>query len=350
MKSTVLLVMFALMFASCQQVENPRQEKQMADTTDATNNFYDNASTYSLDHKGDIRVEGEVSDAGEVSFEGMPLRSVVVKETRLHQGEDDFVGAYCYQGYSLSDLLDHVAVDKANKEEFAPIIDLFVMVTNEKGDTAVLSWGEIYYPNNRHQILIATRVTPVLPSKTNEQWPIPENSRLVVANDLITERNIKQPTRISVHSLKAELKVNRDMEKMYAPAVDIYHSGQKIATFREPGAGLTTCSYANTFYGRGRGIHGITRFKGYLLKELLPAKDSMNRDYIRKGLYTIAAPDGYRAAFTYSEIMNRNDQSEALLIDRGSGTDDRRWRLFMSADFFSDRAIKSVSQVHLNLQ
>lgn len=350
MRSTVFLAMLVLIFTSCQRTENTQYKRQTADTTDATHDFYDNAPAHSLEHKGHIQVEGEVAEVQKVALEGLPLRSVIVKETRLHQGQDDFVGAYRYKGYSLYDLLNHVDLDKSNKEEFSPIIDLYVTLSNEKGDTTVLSWGEIYYPNHRHQILIATRVTPIVPSKTGEQWPLPEKAKLVVAKDLITERNIEEPTQITVHSLQADFPVNRDIEKMYAPAVDIYHSGEKITTLREPRENRQVLNYPHTFYGRGRGIHGVTRFEGYLLKDLLPAKDSMNRHYIRKGLYTIAAPDGYRAAFTYSEIMNRNDQSEALLIDRGEGTENGRWRLFMAADFFSDRAIKSVSQIHLNLE
>jgi len=348
MKFTAIILIMAFFYLSCQQPEDTAGQSKKADATDATNDFYDNAPGHSLDHRGNIRVEGEVSGTRQISFEGLPMRSAVVKETRLHKGEDDFVGAYRYQGYSLYDLLNHVTVDKANKEDFRPIIDLYVTVSNAKGDTAVISWGEIYYPNNRHQILIATRVTPIVPSKTNQQWPIPKKARLVVASDLITERNIEDPSRIAVHSLEADFPVKRDMERMYAPAVDIYHSGEKITTLRDPGADQPTASYPNTFYGRGRGIHGVSRFEGYLLKELLPGKDSLDREYIREGLYTIAAPDGYRAAFTYSEIMNRNDQSEALLVDRGEDREDGRWRLFMSADFFSDRAIKSVSQIHLN--
>ena len=354
MRNILLSILAFVLVAGCQsntssgRMDGHAGTAGAADTTDATNDFYDNAPARSLEHNGQVQVQGEVEHPRKITFEGLPLRSVIVKETVLDGGETEFVGAYRYEGYSLYDLLNHVDVDKANKEDFAPIIDLYVTVSNAEGEKVVLSWGEIYYPVNRHQVLIATRVTPILPSKTREHWPLPEDSRLVVGTDLVTGRNMARPTRISVHSLDADFPVKGDLDSLYAPSVKVFHHGDSITTLHEPAGDHDLYSYPNTFYGRGRGIHGISRFDGYRLKDLLPGRDSLSTEYIRWGMYTIAAPDGYRAAFSYSEIMNRNDQSEALLMDRGAGRADGRWRLFMAADFFSDRAIKAVSQIHLD--
>ena len=350
MKTAVLFLFIAAILQGCNPSTNTAEQVSSADTTDATNDFYDNATTHLLTNNGKIKVDGEVSEPDEVSFQDLKRRSVIVKETVLENGKEEFVGAYRYEGYSLYDLLNEVNIEKANKEGFAPIIDLYVTITGSNGEEAVLSWGEIFYPVNRHQILVATRVTPILPSKTNEKWPLPEVSKLVVGTDLVTERNIPQPVNIRVHSLDAGYEVKRDLERLYSPEVKVYHGAEQKTTIGDPPDGQEKYSYPNTFYGRGRGIHGISEFRGYRLKDLLPGKKQQRDDYIRRGIYTIAAPDGYRAAFTYSEIMNRNDQSEALMMDYGKGTEDGRWRLFMPADFFSDRAIKAVRQIRLDLK
>jgi hypothetical protein len=61
----------------------------------------------------------------------------------------------------------------------------------------------------------------------------------------------------------------------------------------------------------------------------------------------ITGQDGYRCALSYSEIFNRNDQQEFLLIKTAENEDGGLFRMFAAGDFFSDRAIKSVSGIHL---
>jgi len=62
----------------------------------------------------------------------------------------------------------------------------------------------------------------------------------------------------------------------------------------------------------------------------------------------IAGKDGYRCAVSYSELFNRNDQQEFLLVRSKAGESDGLFRIFPGCDFFSDRAIKSVSEIHLD--
>ncbi|MBN2862324.1 MAG: hypothetical protein JXN62_04120 [Bacteroidales bacterium] len=65
---------------------------------------------------------------------------------------------------------------------------------------------------------------------------------------------------------------------------------------------------------------------------------------IKNKLFT----DGYRCALSYSELFNRNDQQEFLLIKYKEGEEGGLFRLFAAGDFFSDRAIKSVTEIHLD--
>ena len=83
----------------------------------------------------------------------------------MNDGKVGFTGAYRYDGYSVYDILDRVVLKKKNEAEFPPIIDLYVEITNDRGETAVFSWGEIYYPVNMHRLLIAT-------STYFTKWPI----------------------------------------------------------------------------------------------------------------------------------------------------------------------------------
>lgn len=76
------------------------------DSSDKTNVFYDNAKTYPLQLQP-VTVDGEVANPGPVDFSELPLRSVIVKETRLVAGTDSFVGAFRYDGYSLYDILNN---------------------------------------------------------------------------------------------------------------------------------------------------------------------------------------------------------------------------------------------------
>lgn len=350
MRLFFIIAITGLMLNSCIQNKDDKNiqatHKSEVDTSDATNDFYDNAPTYQLKHQKKIIVDGEVKESTKQKFQHFQKRSVIVKETLLNSKKDSFVGAYKYKGYSLYDILNEINIDKKNKEEFSPIIDLYVEISNSNGEKAVLSWGEVFYPKNRHKNIIATHVTPIIPSKTKEKWPIPEQSKLIVATDLLTERNITNPTRITVRSLTGNY-TDKDKDILYAPVVKVKNGANKtVSRLSDIPDKFNKSSCPTVFYGRGKGIHGVTKFEGYLLKNILNKDFPQTKERLREGLFSISATDGYRAAFSYSEIFNRNDQSEVFLIDLGENEPAGKFRVFTSADFFSDRAIKAVSDIN----
>jgi hypothetical protein len=67
---------------------------------------------------------------------------------------------------------------------------------------------------------------------------------------------------------------------------------------------------------------------------------------MKTGYFVLFSVDGYRIALSYSKLCNRNDQAEFLLIDQGQGKSGGRYSVFPAADFFSDRAIKAVQEIH----
>jgi hypothetical protein len=323
--------------------------KQLIDTSDMTNNFYDNVETYSLPVK-DLYIDGEIANPGKVDFTGLPMHSVIVKEALLDTaGGDRFVGAYRYDGYSLFDILDKRILKKANSSEFKPIIDLYVEIENEKGEKVVFSWGEIYYPNNLHKILIASSVSRIVPSKTKELWPLPDASRIIAASDLVTERNIASPVKITVRSYPHSFVTKKGMSPMYSQLIDLYNSFRRIGQINALPLNISNETYNTIFYGRGKGIHSTTPFNGILLKDLLVNYFPVNRQSLKSGLLCIAGKDGYRSAVSYSELFNRNDQQEFMLIKTAVHDDGGLYRIFAASDFFSDRAIKSVSDIYFNI-
>ena len=317
--------------------------------SEETNDFYDNAETYSLFGPEEILIEGEIANAGIVDMTKFEKRSVIVKETVLDGDKNKFVGAYRFDGYSIYDLLNDRILKKKNEEHFKPIIDLFVIIENEKGESCVLSWGEIYYPIHRHEIIIATNVARIVPSKTNELWPLPTETRLIVASDLITERNISMPIKITVVSAENIFEVRKGLKPMYSPDISIFKNNKEIISLKKLPKNIQNEDYEAIFYGRGRGIHSTTPFKGGRLKDILKPEFEFNIENIKHGIFVIAAEDGYRGVFTYSELMNRNDQSEILLIEDIENKDGGAFRLFPSCDFFSDRAIKSAKEIHYSV-
>ena len=348
----ILLVLFILPgFLKSQNIKPEMTEQNIipaADPVDRNNNFYDNTDTYQL-QGGIIEISGEIENPGIVDFSKLPRHSVIVKETLLKDdGTDAFTGAYRYDGYSLFDILNERIIKKKNTTEFKPIIDLYVEIENSDGDKVVLSWGEIYYTNFLHNSIIATGVSRIVPSKTKELWPLPVTRKLVIATDLVTERNISNPIKITVGSYPRSVPVNRDLDPLYSAEFKITAGEKELDVIRDnPKLQLETVH--TIFYGRGRGIHSTQPFTGFYLKELLGKYFQMDRKNLRNGILAIVGKDGYRSVYSYSEIMNRNDQAEILLVPCKDEKDGGQFRIFPSCDFFSDRAVKAVSEIRFEL-
>ena len=340
--TNIILMSAVLLLAA-----GPGLNAAAVDTTDATNNFYDNTETVTLPLQK-LEITGEVANPGPVDFTKLAKHSVIVKEAVLAEGgKNKFIGAYRYDGYSLFDILNDSVVDKRNKLDFPPIIDLYVEVENFSGEKAVFSWGELYYPNDLHKIIIAASVSRIVPSKTRELWPLPMRSKLVAASDLLSERNIEEPVKITVKSYPKSFPVEKGMSPMYTPSFSVFYRADKKAELTDLPVGLSTQTCETIFYGRGKGIHSTTPFTGVRLKDVLEQYYPPSRENLRSGMLCVAAKDGYRAAVSYSELFNRSDQREFLLVKTAPDEDGGLFSMFPAPDFFSDRAIKSVTEIHL---
>ena len=330
-----------------QTVTDMKVASEPGDPKDRNNNFYDNTEMYALPGSPLI-IAGEVERPGPADLSGLPLRSIITKEALLKDGGGNrFVGAYRYDGYSLFDILENRILNKKNKEAYRPIIDLYVIIENNKGDKVVLSWGEIYYPNHLHEILIATRVGRIVPSKTNDLWPLPQESKLIIGNDLLSERNISNPVKITVKSYAREIPVNRDLKPLYSPGFKITSDSKVLGEITTLPEGTRKETFNAIFYGRGRGIHSTTPFNGALLVDIIKPYVSISSKDLKTGLVVVIGLDGYRCVYSLSEIVNRSDQEEVLLVDAKADDGSGQYRLYPACDFFSDRAIKAISEISL---
>ncbi len=314
-----------------------------------TNNVFDNAPTLPLKHPETILISGEIEKEMEVKLAGLPRRSVAVKEVSAEDGRIVFRGAYRYDGYSLADILNRVVIKKRNAEEFPRIIDLYLEVENETGEKVCFSWGEIFYPNNMHRILIAASVSRFVPQLTKELWPLPAESKIVAGTDLLTVRGLRRPTRITVKSfdIRKTGPAGKADGSTAAAHLNLLIDGKSVAEFVRLPADLTVVTYPSTLYGQGKGFLGNPDLTGVPLAMLLGRHIPVSEKSLAAGLVAFIAADGYRAVFSLSELVNRNDHQEALLMSDVGGTPG--FSMYASGDFYFDRAVNRIVKIEARL-
>ena len=133
---------------------------------------------------------------------------------------------------------------------------------------------------------------------------------------------------------------------MYSSDFKPFKDGNKAVAALAPSE-PENITYNTVFYGRGKGIHSTPPFKGMILKDILASFYQPDRKDLQTGMFCFVGKDGYRCAVSCSELFNRNDQQEFLLVRTEPEEDGGLFRVFPASDFFSDRAIKSLSEIHL---
>jgi hypothetical protein len=192
-------------------------------------------------------------------------------------------------------------------------------------------------------------VARIVPSKTKDLWPLPAESKIIAGNDLITDRNISNPVRIEIKSYPRTFNVTKGLSPKFEKDFNLFSGDNKIATIATEGE-KENITYNTVFYGRGKGIHSTSPFSGTLLKNALAKYYSFDSKNLKTGLVCLAGMDGYRCVLSYSELFNRNDQQEFLLIRTKPGEDGGLFRVFAACDFFSDRAVKSLAGIYFRNQ
>jgi len=315
------------------------------------NDPFDNERAVKLDGKMPY-VSGELLNPGQAYVHELAERSVVVKEySPRRKGRDpEFRGAFQYTGYSLSDIIKDYIISKNNKSEFGLNTDIYVIVENDKGESAVFSWGELFYTNHNHDIIIATHVQPVFPTASDDQWPLPENTRLVASNDMLTVRNIDRPSKIIIRSFPRSFPGNKGLRPLYSPDIEINGPGDKKIVIDNAETGNDIFfSHKLVFFGTHKGLKGPRKYTGVPLSEILSDNYDFSDHDMAKALIGIGAKDAYRVVFSLSEVMNRNDMAEVMLLDEGNDDEDGRFQIHPGADFFADRHLKGAKLAYIFL-
>ncbi|MFW6222463.1 MAG: hypothetical protein ACOC3T_02500, partial [Bacteroidota bacterium] len=261
----------------------------------------------------------------------------------------NFIGAYRYRGYSLFDLLHPFNQEKKNMEEFRPAIDLYVVVENDKGETVVFSWSEIFHTNNPHQVMIATDAAPIVPYRKEVDYGMSEKWKIVAASDLFAYRVLENPVKITVRSFdKKEYPIDREYDPLYSDGIDVVMNDEILRHIPAEENPENYTRYHSSFYGMGMGYHEAQYFQGPELSGLL--KDTLeffNPQWNRNGLVCFASVDGYRALYSYSELFNRTDQVFPILAVPDDPMDGGFYRIFHPSEFYADRSVKSVKEMYL---
>jgi hypothetical protein len=366
---TGCLSVLLILVNSCGSVNKPQADAYSGPTkvtSQIGNSLYHQTEIVKLT-AGELNVAGEVVEPGKADFSKIYEREVFVKETLLNgNNEPAFTGAYRYSGYSLFDVLNEFKLSKKNAAIFRPEIDVFIRIENDKGESVVFSWSEIFHSLNPHRVIIATSVAPVKPHRKEVNYPVGKTWKIVASNDLYAFRNIENPVKITVISFdKKQYTINRNLETVYSPELKVIAPLTSAAGFHDQPDGTSAIRdfefmipqnsspenrtrYNSTFYGMGMGYHPVPSFEGILLNDALKGKMKLtDRSLISDGLVCFASVDGYRSIFSFSELFNRADQALPILAIIDGEADGGYYRIFLPTDFYADRSVKGLSEIYI---
>jgi hypothetical protein len=273
--------------------------------------------------------------------------------TRDHQ----FNGVFHYRGIPLKTLLELACIEK-KESTFKKPIDLAIVVRNQDGKQAVLSWGEVFY-GNPFEVVIAFTATPIIPHHDCNRCHGPEvfqkwldvlsrkvgYPKLVVTNDFYTDRSLEKIVNIEVVDLHPKMPVKRSSD-FSSPSFMITGDVTQPLTITDlssyPRIEATTKEI-----GDGKGYHGMKFFSGAPLSELLK-KAGVTPDLNK--VFLISAPDGYRSLLSYGEVFLSSYGKNITIADRESNQPiqkNGKFVLVLPNSLAADGSVKAVSKIEV---
>ncbi len=305
-----------------------------------------------------LTIGGAVSKPINLGLEDLTkLESLSVRLNEI-TSDRQFHGVFTYRGVALRTLLELATVQKG-KSLFEKPIDLAVVVRNKDGKKTVLSWGELFY-KNAGDVIIATAAVPIQPHHkncgechgSNFYQPILNQltrkialPKLVVANDFFTDRSLEDVVSIEVVDLKGQSE-KKEMKKLFSPQFTVSNGKGKKVEINDLSSYQRTEVLAKVV-GDGRGYHGLKRYGGVSLREILRKAD-MGQELDVAIL--VSAPDGYRALFSYGEIFLAPLGERIMVADSLNGKpldEDGRFLFLPPDDLSADRDIKAVDKIEV---
>lgn len=313
------------------------------DKNESSPSFFDDSELKEYSLKS-ILVEGEVENPGTVDFALLPTNRFPAKDVSNGKDKNKFIGSYFFSGYSLFDIINQKSVKKANESEFKPAVDLYVIVENDKGEKVVFSWGELFYAKDNFRSVITKSVRAINPSKMKMKWYLPEAPVLFNGNDAFNFRSISNPTKITVKSFAGTFSKER-IKEIYTPEFTVTSPGGNVVV--KDIAGIEKRKFRGLGYGHGMGWKGVDEVEGFVFKDVLKKYIAIDEKEIASTILCVSAKDGYRVTFSLSEIINRNDMNDFLLIEKNNSLEEGKYNLFATPDFFVDRNVRSVEKIEI---
>ena len=313
------------------------------DKSESSPSFFDDSELKGYSLKS-IQVEGEVENPGAVDFALLPINNFPAKDVSYGKDKNKFIGSYFFSGYSLFDIINQKKVKKANEAEFKPAVDLYVVVENDKGDKAVFSWGELFFAKDNFRTVITKSVRAINPSKMKMKWSLPNTPILICGNDAFNFRFVSDPTKITVKSFAGAYSKER-IKEIFTPEFSIIKNDGDVLV--KDISGIEKRKFRGLGYGHGMGWKGVDEAEGFVFKDVLKNYITIDEKQIASTVICVSAKDGYRVTYSLSEIINRNDMNDFLLVEKNGSLEEGKYNLFATPDFFVDRNVRSVEKIEM---
>ncbi len=269
----------------------------------------------------------------------------------------EFKGIFACRGVSLKTLLGLAGIEKTDTD-FKKPVDLAVVVKNTANNQVVLAWGEIFFKNPDH-VLVAVSASPVFPHKDihhfkdkaayqtmmstlNRQITFP---RLVIANELFSDRCIESISEIRVVDLKPEVE-GKKSPFVYSENFKLVGPGISPVVINKLPETPKKVIKAHVV-GEGRGYHGTHDFRGIPLIDLL---EDFKAGFDVNTVFMVSAPDAYRSLISYGELFLNPHGNRILVTSRIDGQIQKnggRFILVLPDDLMADREVKAVSKIEI---
>ena len=282
--------------------------------------------------------------------------SVTVQLNELTRAKQ-FKGVFRYRGVPLRNLLELATIAKDGPGFWKPT-DLAIVVRNREGKRTVLSWGEVFYKNPSN-VVVAYAATPVIPHHEKScvrchpsslYQPVLDTlkrpisfPKLVLPNDFYSDRCLEDIVSIEVIDIKADNSTKKPEAHQTAGFTIRDITGKSVEISSLTGYSPITITYKE--FGEGRGYHGIRKYTGVPLTELLRPLDNHKR---LDRLLLLTSKDGYRSTFSFGEVF-LNPLGERLIVAGTPGTaaGKNSFTLVPPDDLAADRMLKDIDTIEI---
>ncbi len=277
------------------------------------------------------------------------FQSITVRLNEV-DSEKNYSGAFHYKGIPLRAILDLAHIQK-EESSFAKFLDVCIVIRNAVGKQVVLSWAEVFY-RNPAEVIIAFDAAPVMPvlPQGREKWNNTLNRpigfpKLIIANDLYTDRCMESIVSIDVIVLNPSIKI-RNTDDQYASSFTVSGAVKTPVTISDL-TGWPRESATVKVTGSLKGYHGVQNVSGVPLVKLLEkAGAAMDLSTV----YLVTHSDGYRAVLSFGELF-LDPAGERILIadgnDKPSAGKEGRFSLHIPHDLSSDRNVKGIASIEV---